>query len=95
MFYVYILRCADGTLYTGVAADPEKRLRKHNAGKGAKYMRGKRLPAKIAWLKPMDSMGDALAEEARIKKLTRKEKEWLLNDARLYETPKDRRARSS
>lgn len=77
-FYVYIANCADGAFYTGIAKDPEARLKKHNAGKGAKYMRGKRLPAKLVYVSPKRSLSDALIEEAFIKTLTRRDKVWFM-----------------
>ncbi len=75
--FVYILRCGDGSLYTGVAWDVEARVRVHAAGKGARYTRS-RLPVALVWSRPAASWGDALREEMRIKGLTRPEKEALL-----------------
>ena len=66
-FYVYVLRCADGTLYTGYTDDPERRARVHNAGKGAKYTRS-RLPVELVY------KSAALRREREIKKLTRVQK---------------------
>lgn len=70
---VYILRCADGTLYTGMTDDMEKRLKTHNTGKGAKYTRA-RLPVEIAYTESCADKSAALKREIAIKKLTRKEK---------------------
>lgn len=69
----YILRCADGTLYTGVAVDVEKRAAAHNAGKGAKYTRA-RLPVEVIHSEECAGRSEALKREAQIKKLSRAEK---------------------
>ena len=74
---VYILRCADKTLYTGISNDVDKRVDAHNAGKGAKYTRG-RLPVVLVWARPMKSSTAARVREAKIKKMTRQEKEELI-----------------
>ena len=71
--YVYILRCADGTLYCGWTTDPEKRLKAHNAGKGAKYTRS-RGPCEIVYLESFNSKSDAMKREYAIKQLSREEK---------------------
>lgn len=70
---VYIVRCSDGTLYTGSTNALEQRVVRHNAGKGAKYTRS-RLPVKLVWWMPVASRSDALRFEAEIKALSRKEK---------------------
>ena len=70
---VYILRCADDTLYTGITNDLDKRLAAHNAGKGAKYTRG-RGPVKTVYTKNCRTKGGALKHEAKIKSLSRAEK---------------------
>ena len=72
-WWVYILRCGDGTLYTGMAADVEKRLQTHNAGKGARYTRI-RLPVELVYREPCESRSGALRREAAIKRLCRQEK---------------------
>ena len=71
--YVYILRCSDGTLYTGWTNDLEKRLAAHNAGTASKYTRSKR-PVEMLWHEPRSSKAEALKREAEIKKLSRSEK---------------------
>ena len=71
--YVYILECADDTLYTGYTTDPERRLREHNAGEGAKYTRG-RTPVDLVYLEPYDSQSAAMSREYEIKQLRRNEK---------------------
>ena len=77
MPFVYILRCADGTLYTGIAKDLEQRLERHRRGKASKYTRA-RLPVTLAWKRRVMSWSRALKEELRIKSLTRAQKEELL-----------------
>ena len=70
---VYILRCADGTLYTGIAPDVEKRLQKHNEGKGAKYTRG-RTPVELVYREEHPNRAEASKREYQIKQLSRAEK---------------------
>ncbi len=72
-WYVYILRCRDDTLYTGMTDDLEKRLAAHNAGKGAKYTRG-RGPVTMVYHEVYEIATDARKREYRIKRLTRLEK---------------------
>lgn len=71
--YVYLLRCADGSLYCGWTTDPERRLRQHQAGTASRYTR-RRLPVELALLIPAADRSAALREEARIKRLSRAEK---------------------
>ena len=73
MWYVYILRCADGTLYTGSTTDVEKRVKTHNTGKGARYTRS-RLPVELAYWESAADRSEALRREAAIKTLSRGEK---------------------
>ena len=79
-WFVYILRCADGTLYTGMTDDPEQRLEAHNAGKGAKYTRG-RGPVDMVYRECCKSRSDALKRECAIKKMTRKGKNLLIESS--------------
>ena len=79
--YVYILRCADGTFYTGWTTDLTARVATHNAGKGAKYTKS-RLPAELIYHEEYDDKREAQARERAIKKLTRAQKEALINDRR-------------
>ncbi|MBQ3135005.1 MAG: GIY-YIG nuclease family protein [Oscillospiraceae bacterium] len=72
-WYVYILRCGDGTLYTGSTDDVEKRLAAHRAGKGAKYTRG-RGPLELAYFEQLPDKSAALRREYEIKQMTRQEK---------------------
>lgn len=75
-WYVYILRCRDNTLYTGITDDVPRRLEAHNTGKGAKYTRG-RGPVTLCYQEKQESYSTALKREYAIKQLTRKEKEAL------------------
>jgi Predicted endonuclease containing a URI domain len=76
-FFVYVLRCSDGTFYTGYTPDLEKRVAVHNAGKGAKYTRCRR-PVTLVWWKEYRYFKNAFMAEEKIKKLTRKQKERLI-----------------
>ena len=78
-WWVYILRCGDGTLYTGTAADVERRLAAHRRGRGAKYTRG-RGPLAVVYREECPDRGAALRREAAIKKYRRAEKEALITD---------------
>ena len=73
MWYIYILECADGTLYTGITTDVNKRLETHNKGKGARYTRC-RLPVKLRVYFKVEDRSKASKEEYRIKQLTREQK---------------------
>ena len=77
MFFVYMVRCADGTLYTGLARDPDARVRVHNSGKGAKYTRA-RLPVSLVYVEPCESLSAALKRERQLKPLSRAKKEALV-----------------
>lgn len=72
-WFVYMLQCADGSLYTGIARDMERRLAQHNAGRGAKYTRS-RVPVTLYYKEQCDDRGGALRREAEIRRLTRSEK---------------------
>ena len=78
MYFVYILRCADGSLYTGFARDPDERLRVHNSGKGAKYT-ASRLPVHIVYTEQCDSLSAALKRERQIKTWSRAKKQALVD----------------
>ncbi|MGE0824575.1 MAG: GIY-YIG nuclease family protein [Candidatus Binatia bacterium] len=78
MCFVYILRCRDGSLYTGVTTDVARRLSQHQCGKASKYTRT-RLPVTLCWTRQLPSWSAALSEEHRIKGLSRAEKETLLH----------------
>lgn len=79
MFYVYILKCGDGSFYCGYTNDVEKRLKKHKSGKGAKYTRS-RLPLELVFTEKFDNKSDALKRECEIKKLSRIQKEKLVEN---------------
>ncbi len=75
-WYVYILRCGDGTLYTGITDDVDRRLAAHRAGRGAKYTRG-RGPLELVYLEEQPGKGEALRRELAVKKMRRPRKEEL------------------
>ncbi|MBR0384352.1 MAG: GIY-YIG nuclease family protein [Eubacteriaceae bacterium] len=76
-FYTYMLRCADDSLYVGYTVNLERRLKTHNAGKGAKYTRS-RLPVTLAYAECFDNKHDAMSREANLKKLRHQERERLI-----------------
>lgn len=76
-WHVYIVKCSDGSLYTGVALDVDDRVQRHNAGKGAKYTRSRK-PVELVYTESVDSKGDALRREYEIKQLAVKEKHRLI-----------------
>jgi putative endonuclease len=77
MFYVYILRCADGTLYTGSTNDLDKRLHQHNHAKSAAHYTKIRRPVVLAYSETLATFAEARAREAEIKRMARGEKEKL------------------
>ena len=79
-WWVYVLRCADGTLYTGVSTDPDRRLAQHNAGTASKYTRS-RLPVALVYRERRRGRSDALRREAALKALPRRAKLALLDAA--------------
>ena len=76
-WYVYMLRCRDGSLYTGYTDDPVRRLAVHNSGKGAKYTRS-RLPVTLAYSEEHPDKSAAMKREAAIKRLKKPQKEALI-----------------
>ena len=74
---MYLLRCADGSLYCGWTTDPEARLKTHNRGRGAKYTRS-RLPVEMVYQEFFEDRHDALSREWHIKRMSRAEKEKLI-----------------
>ena len=70
MWYVYIVQCADGTLYTGIAKDVETRVHQHNAGDGARYTRARR-PVELVYQEKMSDRSAALRREHAIKRMRR------------------------
>ena len=76
-WHLYILRCRDGSLYTGITTDVEKRLEAHRSGKGAKYTRG-RGPLELVYREECGTHSEALKREIEIKRLTREQKQALI-----------------
>jgi putative endonuclease len=74
--YAYILKCSDGSYYCGYTNDLEKRIEKHNQGKGAKYTRA-RLPVALVYFEEFDTKEEAMSREWHLKQLSHKEKEAL------------------
>ncbi len=81
MHHVYIVRCADGTLYTGYALNPKARAQAHNCGRGAKYTASRR-PVVLVYTKRCRSKSAALKHEYQLKQLTRAKKEALVAKAK-------------
>jgi putative endonuclease len=81
-WFVYVARCADGSLYTGIARDVARRIAQHDAGKGARYTRG-RGPLAVCAVRRCKTHGDALRLELAIKRLPRPDKERLADPKRL------------
>lgn len=77
-YWVYILECSDGTFYTGITNNLDKRLFAHNSGKGAKYTRG-RTPVLLRYIDEVIDKSEALKRELEIKGLTKSEKLKLFN----------------
>lgn len=80
-WYVYLIACGDGTYYTGISTNPQRRLEQHRSGTGARYTRG-RGPLALMWRSSPLSRADALRQERRIKRLTHAQKE-AMADGRL------------
>ena len=74
---LYILRCRDGSLYTGITTDVQKRLTAHNCGKGAKYTRSRR-PVELVYQETCKDHSEALRREVQVKALNREEKEKII-----------------
>lgn len=79
MNYTYILRCADGTLYTGWTNDRERRLAAHNSGRGSKYTCSRR-PVELVYSEEWETKEQAMRRERQIKQLTRREKLALIGE---------------
>ncbi len=77
---LYILRCHDGTFYTGITKDIERRLEMHNQGKAARYTRTRR-PVALCYTEKLFGRTEALVRECQVKSLTRKQKEELIGQA--------------
>lgn len=80
MNYTYILKCADGTLYTGWTNNLDKRLRAHNSGKGCKYTRT-RCPVELVYQECFETKQEAQSREFAIKRMTRLEKQKLIGSS--------------
>lgn len=76
-WFVYIIEASDGSLYTGITTDVERRFAQHLSGTGAKYFRG-RSPVKVVYTEADHDRGSASVREAAIKKLTREQKQQLI-----------------
>ena len=81
-WFVYILRCADDSLYTGITTDVSRRCEQHNAGTASRYTRS-RLPVSVAYQETQATQGLALKREAAIKAMSRREKESLVRSPQL------------
>ena len=79
-YWVYLLRCGDGTLYTGYTNDLKRRLAAHNAGRGAKYTRGRR-PVELVYWESFSNKSSALRREYAIKQLPRRQKLTLIQSS--------------
>ena len=84
MFFVYIVRCKDGSLYTGYTRDPKARVRVHNSGRGAKYTAARR-PVRLVYSEKCASLSVALKREYALKQLRRPEKQALIGRRRRTE----------
>jgi len=73
MWYLYLIRCGDGTIYTGISPDPEKRLKKHTSGRGAKYT-STRLPLELIFVMPVGTRSEATKLELKVKRLSHQQK---------------------
>lgn len=76
-WFVYMVRCSDSSLYTGITTDLNRRLMQHNSGKGSKYTRS-RLPAILEYYESFKSRADSCVRELQIKSLTKLQKEELI-----------------
>jgi putative endonuclease len=79
MYYTYILRCNDNSLYTGYTNRLSYRIRMHQEGKGAKYTKG-RAPVQLVYVETFETKREALRREYELKRLTKKQKEALVKD---------------
>ena len=89
MNYVYLLRCADGSLYCGWTTQLDKRVEAHNSGRGAKYTRS-RLPVELVWFAAYEDRHEALSREWHIKRMSHAEKEKLVRSGSNPEGQKKR-----
>ena len=82
-YYVYIVCCADNTLYTGWTTDVDARVKAHNAGRGAKYTKA-RLPVKLVYCEALESQSAAMKRECEIKRYTRAKKLELIENYNIF-----------
>ena len=82
--FAYMVRCNDGTIYSGYAVDPYKREEVHNSGKGAKYTRA-RLPVKLVYFEEFSDKKEALKREIELKKYSHSQKEELINKFKMID----------
>ena len=85
-WYLYILECADTSLYTGITTDLEQRIQAHTSGLGAKYTRG-RGPLKLLYMESLENRSQATRRELQIKKLSRAENKQLIENAQVNSHP--------
>jgi len=76
-WFIYVIRCRNGDLYTGISTDVQRRLAEHQSGKGAKYLRG-RGPLHLVFQQPVGSRSEALKAELAFKKLKKTDKERMI-----------------
>ncbi len=79
-YYTYMVRCSDGSLYTGYTNDLDNRIEVHNSGRGAKYTRSRR-PVELAYFEEFSTKEEAMSREWHIKRLKRPQKEKLIADS--------------
>ncbi len=84
MWYIYMIRCGDNSLYTGIATDVERRFEEHQRDKGARYLRG-RGPFQLVFLMAVGTRSQASKVEYQIKKLSKIRKETLISSSELFE----------
>ena len=78
--YCYIVECSDGTFYTGWTTDPERRVKTHNAGRGARYTKTRR-PVKLVYVETQPDRVSAMKRERAIKMMTREQKKKMIRDS--------------
>ncbi len=81
MYFCYLLRCSDGSLYAGITTDPARRLKQHSRGKASKYTAARR-PVRMVWKEKHPNRSSALRREAQIKRWPRRRKQALIRRTR-------------
>ncbi len=81
MYFCYLLRCSDGSLYTGITTDPVRRLKQHNRGQASKYTAARR-PVRLVWKEKHRSRSSALRREAQLQRWPRRQKQALIRSTR-------------